>query len=187
MKVAQTHWLALLILASAAARGCQGAQIRLYMTQLKCGMTIQEVKAVSKVQIKAVGGHRLGEHRANFGRDAVWLDFVDGRLRSATAQTLTGLTSARLSPKKDLCTGKLTYFVSVEWIAELQEPNVYLDGKLVAEKAVSGLVLDMGEGDHVIRLERPGIVPLERRLALDEGSFGDQWIVFKDFERLPRP
>jgi hypothetical protein len=69
----------------------------------------------------------------NFGRNAVWIEFADGRLRSATAQTITGLTTARLSPKRDLCTGELTYFVSVEWVAELQEPDLYLDGELFAE------------------------------------------------------
>ncbi len=147
-------------------------------------MTLQEVKG-SAVEIEAVGEHRLGEYRANLGRNAVWLDFTDGSLRSATAQTITGLTSARLSPKKDLCTGELTYFVSLEWIAELQQPDVYLDGELVAEKAASGLVLEVSEGEHVIRLESPGILPVERRIVLDDSSFGDQWIDFENFERLP--
>lgn len=168
--------------ATAAGGGCEGAQLRSYMEQLECGMTLQEVRRIADVQIVDVGEHRLGDHRASFDRDAVWLDFVEGRLRSATAQRITGLTSARLSPKRDLCTAELTYFVSVEWIAELRQPDVYLDGELVAEKAASGIVLEVGQGEHVIRLETPGIEPVEKRLVLDEESFGDQWI---DFEDLP--
>lgn len=184
MRVAQSHWFTVFIAASATVHGCEGAQPHSYIEQLECGMTLQEVKG-SAVEIEAVGEHRLGEYRANLGRNAVWLDFTDGSLRSATAQTITGLTSARLSPKKDLCTGELTYFVSLEWIAELQQPDVYLDGELVAEKAASGLVLEVSEGEHVIRLESPGILPVERRIVLDDSSFGDQWIDFENFERLP--
>jgi len=185
MRVAQSHWLAVFLMASAAAHGCEGNQRHSYMEQLECGMTLEQVRGIAKVQIKAVGEHRLGDYRASFGRNAVWLDFADGRLRSVTAQTISGLTSARLSPKKDLCTGKLTYFVSVEWVAELQQPSLYLDGELAAEKATSGLVLEVSAGEHVIRLEKPGIVPVERRIVLDEDSFGDQWIDIEDFERLP--
>jgi hypothetical protein len=183
MSVARSHWFAVFLMIGAAAHGCERSEPDSYLGQLECGMTLEQVRRISEVQIKAVDKHRLGDYRANFGRNAVWLDFADGHLRSATAQTITGPTSARLSPKKDLCTGKLTYFVSVEWVAELQEPDVYLDGELAAEKATSGLVLEVSEGAHVIRLERAGIVPVERRIVLDEDSFGDQWIDIEDFER----
>jgi hypothetical protein len=180
MRVARSHWFAVFVIASVTAGGCQSAQLRSFMEQLECGMTLQEVRRIADVQIEDVGEHRLGDHRASFGRNAVWLDFVNGRLRVATAQTITGLTSARLSPQRDLCTGELTYFLSVEWLAELRQPDVYLDGELVAEKAASGIVLEVGPGAHVIRLEAPGHEPVEKRLLLDESSFGDQWIDFKD-------
>lgn len=182
MRVPRSHWFAAFVIANITAGGCQGAKLRSYMEQLECGMTLQEVRRIAEVPIKEVVEHRLGDYRASFGRNALWLGFVDGRLRSATAQTITGLTSARLSPKRDLCTGELIYFVSVEWIAEFRQPDVYLDGELIAEEAASGIVFEVGQGEHVIRLETPGIVPVEKRLVLDESRFGDQWI---DFEHLP--
>lgn len=184
MRAAQSHWLAGL-LGIATINGCDDAQLRSYVERLECGMTLQEVESIFDVEIRAVGDHRLGEYRASFGRDAVWMEFTDDRLRSATTQMITGLSSARLSPKKNLCTGELTYFVSLEWIAELQEADVFLNGQLVAEKASSGLVLEVNEGEHLIRLEKSGIAPVEWKLVLDEDSFGDQWIDFEDFERLP--
>jgi hypothetical protein len=150
-------------------------------------MTLQEVSSISDAQIKPVGQHRLGNYRANFGRNAVWLEFAEDHLRSATAQTVTGLTSARLSPKKDLCTGGLSYFVSLSWVAELekfQKPDVYLDGELVAERAAAGIVLKVSDGEHVIRLESPGFVPVERRIVLDEASYGDQWVDFLEVDPL---
>lgn len=188
MRAVQSHWLAAFVLAIATAHGCQGTQVRSYMGQLECGMTLQEVMGISDAQIKAVGQYRLGNYRANFGRNAVWLEFAEDQLRSATGQTITGLTSARLSPKKDLCTGGLTYFVSLSWVAELekfQKPDVFLNGELVAKRAAPGLVLEVSEGEHVIGLESPGFMPIERRIVLDEDSFGDQWIDIEDFERLP--
>ncbi|MEM1205740.1 MAG: hypothetical protein AAGN66_21095 [Acidobacteriota bacterium] len=188
MKNRPVKRLAMVVALVVALQGCKTSQLRSYVDQIECGMTLQEVRSISKVEIKAVkGDHHLGDHRANFGRDAVWMEFADGRLTSATTQTITGLTSSRLSPKKNLCSGELSYFVSLEWAAEIREPDLYLDGKLVARKAVSGLVVELGEGQHVVRLEAPGIMPVEKRLVLDETSFGDQWVDFVDFERSPDP
>lgn len=155
---------------------CGDVQVRSYMDRLKCGMSLRQIEELSKFEIKPVGQHRLGGYRASIGRNAIWMEFSEGRLTSVTVQTISGLTSARLSPKRDLCTGQLTFFVSLEWPAELQDSNVYLDDRLVAENAKSGLVLEVRGGKHVIRLEKPGVASTIRTLALDESSRGDQWI-----------
>jgi hypothetical protein len=176
MKTVPLRYLILVIGAGLSLQGCESSQVRSYMSQLRCGMSLQQVQALSRFKVKPVGQHRLGGYRANIGRGAVWMEFGDGRLTTVTAQTISGLTSARLSPKKDLCTGQLTFFVSLEWPADLQGTDVYLDGQLAAENAKSGLVLEVREGEHVIRLERQGRAPIVKALALDESSRGDQWI-----------
>lgn len=185
MKRARPLCLAVLVASSTLARGCESGRMQSFLEGLTCGMSLEEVKELQDIEVVKVDHERLGDYRVNFGRNAVWMVFDVGRLTSVTSQRITAPSSSRLSPTKDLCTGRLTYYVSLEWITALESPDVYLDGQLVAENAQSGLVLEVSEGTHTIRLEKAGVVPIVKTIVLDESSFGDQWIDFETFQSSP--
>lgn len=135
------------------------------VTQLQCGMSLTDVQRVTEHEIKPTTSQPdLGTHRVDGKWADVWLNFQEGRLVHVTAGTIDGLTSLRLSPKRNLCTGGLTFFLRLEWVEQLQGADIYLDGKGMEENASSGLIFELSAGSHELRVVKEGYESIVKRL-----------------------
>ncbi len=136
------------------------------LSQLRCGLTLAEIQSLTDREIEESGLDHLGSHGI-YGKMAdIWLDFQDDQLVSVTSGRVDGIASVRISPKKNICTGDLTFFVQLGWVVPLQGSTVFLDGQKVAEEASAGLMLQVSAGEHEIRVLKDGYAPITKKLIL---------------------
>lgn len=156
-----------------------------YVSQLRCGMSVAEAQDLAGRQVQATSYKTdLGTHRVDGKGHDLWLTFRDDRLMSVISGEINGLTSVRLSPKLNLCSGELTFFLSLEWIVPLQGADVFLDGKMVEENASSGLTLEVSSGDHELRVVKEGYEPIVKQLRFEAKDPGRRRITLtsSDFD-----
>lgn len=143
------------------------------VSKLQCGMSVAEVRALASRQVEATSNKpELGTHRMDGQWHDVWLTFRLDRLESVISGKIDGLASVRLSPMQNLCTGELTFFLSLEWVAPLEGADVFLDGRAVAENASSGVILEISAGDHELRIFKEGYKPIVKQLSLGSEDQG---------------
>lgn len=122
--------------------------------QVQCGMTLAEVQDLTsrKVEVERLmprfGTHRISDQTTDLG-----LRFTDRGLESVSLSKVYGVLQIRQSPRRNLCTGGLTFFLELQWVETFQGSAVYLDGELVAEDARSGLIVEVPLGSHTLRVE----------------------------------
>jgi hypothetical protein len=161
-----------LLLFSTSCFGREEAWVEKLVPQLQCGMSLPDVQNLTAHTIKPSAMPELGTHQVDGKRSDLWLGFRNGGLVSVISGTIDGLTSIRLSPKRNLCTRELTFFLSIEWVVPLQGADVFLDGKVVEENTSSGLILEVSSGDHELRVVKEGYEPIVKHLrfeAVDPG------------------
>ncbi|HWM94595.1 MAG TPA: PEGA domain-containing protein [Thermoanaerobaculia bacterium] len=157
-----------------------------FVSRLECGMSLAQVQGLTDSPVQPTNTQaRLGGYWVDSKWADVWLDLRDGRLVSVTSGRIDGLTHVRLSPKKDLCTGALTFFVSLAWVERLQGADVYLDGKKIEGNASSGLIFEVSSGDHELRVVKEGYEPVVKRLHLDAEDQGRQDILIASTDVRP--
>lgn len=181
--------IALLILASSAT-GCGAwpTWARELSGQLECGMTPEEVSDLAAEQgfeLRSPLDPWLGQKNVRKDHSALWLRFnEDSRLEWITLSTMDGwrIMATRLSPRRNLCTGELTYRVRLLWTVGLEGAAVYLDGEEVQPE--SGY-LSVTAGEHELRIEKAGYEPIIRHLQLGPEDRGDQRLDLTQVELEP--
>jgi hypothetical protein len=169
-----------LVLALSCGSSDQG---QILFRRLRCGMSIPEIEKATGHQVKGTESQqRLGSHKIHTDRSEVWLEFSEGGLVSVTEGRKSGFTSLRLSPKRNLCTGGLTFYISLEWEYPLQGSDVLLDGSLVESNAASGLIFEAASGKHRLEIVKKGYRPVVRDLNLGAEDAGRQDIFVKATE-----
>jgi hypothetical protein len=150
---------------------------------LRCGMSVAEVQAKTTQEIygSSEGSALFSETHfvSNMPRDGVteiFFTFKDDRLESYMVGALEGYTSLRFSPKVNLCTEELTFFVRLNWTAPHRETDVYLDGSRIGGEELRGNLVSVSAGDHELRIEREGSEPIVEQLHLVVGGRGNIWL-----------
>lgn len=146
-------------------------------SKLECGMTLDEAQRLSSRQLQTLeaGAHPwLGRHYVRKGSTDFWLRFNDdNRLEWVTLSEMDGwrVMATRQSPRRNLCTGELTYQIRLDWTVQLEDARVYLDGEAVEPE---GGKITVSSGEHEVRIEKLGYEPIVRHLDLGPADRGDQ-------------
>lgn len=181
--------VALLVLASSAT-GCGAwpTWAREYSGRLECGMTLEEVEGLAAEEDLDLGSPLdpwLGQKNVRRDHSALWLRFNEqDRLEWTTLSQMDGwrIMATRLSPRRNLCTGELTYQVRLDWTVELEGAAVFLDGQQVQP---DGGKITVSAGDHEVRIEKVGYEPIVRHLDLGPKDRGDQSINLRNVDLVP--
>jgi PEGA domain len=148
------------------------------VSELECGMTIEEVQRLTRREINFPGNSRffLGSHYLSntLGSIDIWLGLEQGHLRYVTLSKIDSLKTTRLSPRRDLCTGELSFLLRIVWTQDLTGSGVYLDGRKLEKDAYAGPVIIVPAGDHELRVEKDGFEPIVRLLRFSPNDRGDQ-------------
>jgi hypothetical protein len=155
-----------LVLLASSCGNREGEWVEQYVSYLRCGMSVTEAQTLGR-QIRATSSKQdLGTHRVDGKWAYLWLTFREGQLVYVISGKADGLTSVRLSPKRNLCSGGLTFFLSIEWVVPLQGADVFLDGEVIEENASSGLILEISSGEHELRVGKRRIRTHYQALAV---------------------
>lgn len=144
---------------------------------LECGMAIEDVKGLVDEEVLKLeaGPHPwLGQYYIRKRYADLWFRFnAQERLEWVTLSKMDGwrIMATRISPRRNLCTGELTYQVWLERTFELEGAAVYLDGKEVYPE---GGKVTVSAGQHELRIEKTGYEPIIRHLDLGPEDRGDQ-------------
>lgn len=152
-------------------------------------MTLEEIQGLTpeEVQTLQAGAHPwLGRHYVSKGYSKLWLRFNERqRLEWVTLSKMDGwrIMATQQSPRRNLCTGELTYQVRLDWTVELEAAAVFLDGQPVQPE---GGTITVSAGEHEVRIEKAGYEPIIRHLDLGPDDRGDQSLDFRDVELQPK-
>lgn len=161
--------------------------VRELVPRLECGMSPSEVTDLTEhdlVPIRAKA--EFGTHRIDGRLADVWLSFEQGELVAVTSGYVDGVTSIRRTPQRNLCTGELTFIVTISWVQKLQGATVYWDGDKVRENGSSGLSFPASGGSHELRVVQEGYEPITRHLTFTPEDAGDQRIELLEVTPLTR-
>lgn len=151
-------------------------------------MTLEEVQRLTSKEFQTLeaGAHPwLGRHYVSKGYADLWLRFNEqNRLEWVTLSKMDGwrIMATRESPRRNLCTGELTYQVRLDWTVELEGATVSLDGQ---EVQPDGGQITVSAGEHEVRIEKAGYEPILRQLQLGPEDRGDQRIDLRDVTLVP--
>ena len=146
------------------------------LPRLRCGMALSEIRDLTAREIKPTRTQPwLGSYWIDGKRSDVWLEFDEGGLVSAISGTIDGLTSVRLSPKKNLCTGELYFRLRIVLLTrELLGAEVYLDDRRLGQLEDIQTDFELSAGAHELRIQKEGFEPLSKELDLDAEDRGQQ-------------
>jgi len=140
-------------------------------------MTLDDITRLTTHEIRTV---ELGPPwSGDFRVDGKWADlhlgFVGEELESFTLSQIDGVASAQISPRTNLCTGELTFFIYLNRTTRLQGWEVLLDGKPIPDSQERGaLLLELHTGSYEIQAVKPGHEPVVLRLNLGNNDAGGQ-------------
>jgi hypothetical protein len=164
----------------------EGEWVEKYVSQLRCGMSVAEAQALAGRQLKATNSKPdLGTHWVGGKWVDLWLTFRENRLTHVISGRIDGLTSVRLSPKRNLCSGELTFFLNLEWVVPLEGADVFLDGEVIEENASSGLILEVSAGDHELRVVKEEYKPIVKHLRFEATDPGRRYITLTSQDLHP--
>lgn len=151
------------------------------ISSLDCGMTVSEVRFLARQDLEPVTSVAFrgvyGTHTIDKGHVSVWLHFDEGHLQAVSRwrPQARKLKSTYISPKRNLCTGELSFFVRLFRPAALAAPTVYLD-----DQKVDGFPwarpYEVSAGGHELRVEEEGYEPIVKQVHFDEGDPGELWL-----------
>lgn len=148
-------------------------------------MSLDEIQRLTpeEVQTLEAGAHPwLGRYYVSKGYSELWLRFDEQqRLEWVTLSKMDGwrIMATRQSPRRNLCTGELTYQVRLDWTVELEGTAVFLDGEEVEPE---GGTITVSAGEHEVRIEKAGYEPIVRHLDLGPEDRGDQSLHLGEIE-----
>lgn len=148
-------------------------------------MSLEQVKSLTDRELVTLeaGPHPwLGRHYIRKGHAYLWLRFNEQeRLEWVTLSKMDGwrIMATRLSPRRNLCTGELSYQVRLDWTIDLEGAAVYLDGHEVQPDRGK---VEVSAGRHELRIEKAGYEPIVRHLDLGPDDRGDQRLDLTEVE-----
>lgn len=144
-------------------------------SHLRCGMTLNEIQAATDKGIVSLAGPHpwLGMYRISAGSTELWFQLKNGGLESIVLCTPDSLKTVRMSPRRDLCTGRLEFLVAVELPEELRGARIHLDGAEITHTNDTQVDLTVTVGDHELRIEQEGYMPIVRQLHFTNDDRGD--------------
>jgi hypothetical protein len=156
-------------------------------SRLECGMHVEQVRELTTKEVRPVvaGGHPwLGDYSVDGGRSdlALMLDKKEG-LESIALFQVDGwrIKSTRVSPRRNLCSGELTFLLRIRWSYALLGAEVYLDGQEIDPEAwVRPELLEVSGGLHELRFLKEGHEPVIRTFNLELGDRGEQLVDLPD-------
>ena len=153
-------------------------------------MSLEQVRSVAETGLVTLeaGAHPwLGRYYIRKRHTDLWLRFNDQeRLEWVTLSRMDGwrVMATRLSPRRNLCTGELTFRIRLDWTVELEHASVYLDGN---EVQPDGGNVAVSAGQHELRIEKEGYEAIVRHLDLGPGDRGDQHLDLRNVVLHPEP
>ena len=160
--------------------------------QLSCGMTPEEVRALTEKELKAHARQLLILDPQSYDSYAVYgtwahvnLHFQQGSLISILTTRVNGLASAESSPLVNLCTGELTYRIRLAYPYTLKGCALYLNEELM-ERCANGHFF-LPPGRYEMRLEKAGFAPIWKRFELknDRNQRGTIYLSVEGAEVVP--
>lgn len=177
MKATTTRLIGLVLAGSSCCASTDPIWVRELTERLECGMSVSEIRALASREVKETTTQpRFGTYRVDGKHAEVWLEFEKDKLVAVVSGRVHGLTSLRISPKRNLCTEALTFWIRIEWVERLQGADVLLDGVLVEANANSGLIVEASGGRHDIRIVKSGFEPITTVLDLGPDDPGEYYL-----------
>jgi len=175
IKRISTSGALLLCLLSCASRGDWPQWTDDVVALLRCGMTIEELEALADMEIRPTipttyFRDTYVTHAIYKDHVSVKLHFEDDKLRGFARWRPWGLMGVYISPKVNLCTGELTFLLSLSAGDEFADATVYLDGAKIKDPWESFTV---SGGQHELRIERKDHEPIIECLQFDNDDMGD--------------
>lgn len=158
------------------------------LDELKCGMSLQEIETLADQKVIVEEGKRswLGKHRISRGHTDLWLQFTDqGGLQSVILAQPDSFKTVRLSPRRNFCTGKLTFRLRILLPEELLGSAAYLDSERTATLDDLQEDLELVIGQHQLRIEKDGYEPIVRHLHLGPRDRGDHRLDLTEVDLRP--
>ncbi|HKI05361.1 MAG TPA: hypothetical protein VKK31_25500 [Thermoanaerobaculia bacterium] len=149
---------------------------------------MRELETVAEREVITEGGERpwLGRHRISRGHSDLWLQFADeGGLKSVILARPDNLQTMRLSPRRNLCTGELTFRLRILLPAELLGATAYLDGERTATLDDLQEDFELTIGQHLLRIEKEDHEPIIKNLQLGTRDRGDQRLDLTEVDLWP--
>jgi len=143
---------------------------------LRCEMTIEELEALVDMEIRPAipttyYRNTYATHAVYKNHASVKLHFENTKLKGFARWKPWGLMGVYISPKTNLCTGELTFLLSLRPGEGFFDAAVYLDGTKIEDPWNSFTV---SAGQHELRIEREDHEPIVKHIQLDEDDLGDQ-------------
>jgi len=91
----------------------------------------------------------------------------------------------RLSPRRNLCTGELTFRLRILLPAELLGATAYLDGERTATLDDLQEDFELTIGQHLLRIEKEDHEPIIKNLQLGTRDRGDQRLDLTEVDLWP--
>lgn len=151
------------------------------VSSLECGMTTAEVQTLAGQELQPVTSTAFrgvyGTHTIAEGNTSVWLHFEENHLQAVSRWRPEAwkLKAIHMSPKKNLCSGDLSFFLRLFRPAALKDPTVYLDSTEV-ENFPWARPFEISRGEHVLRVEEKGYKPIIKHLHFSEDDPGELWL-----------
>jgi hypothetical protein len=157
-------------------------------TELKCGMSLDELNALTDQAVIVEEGARpwLGKHRINERHTDLWLQFGEnGGLRSIILAQPDSFKTMRLSPRINLCSGESTFRLRIRLPEELLGAQAYVDGERAATLESLQEDLELPSGNHQVTIKKEGYEPLTRNFHLGLRDRGDQRLDLRSADLQP--
>ena len=144
-------------------------------------MRMEEIQRLAKVKVIAAQ-RPWGSHFLNRGHTDLWLDIDNSKLKGIRLVRTSGwkFMETQSSPRINLCTGELTFFVRLRLPKNLQGWQVLVDGNALSARARNMMVLELPPGTHEISVTKEGGASLSKEIMIQSDSPGEFQIDFTD-------
>ena len=155
--------------------------------QLRCGMTKSDVERISGLALQPVTSTTFrgvyGTHTLEKDAATVWLTFDTRGLESVARwrPEQWKLKAVYMSPKENLCTGKLSFFLRVYRPECNSQASAFVDGTEL-EAYRWGDPLELATGLHEIRVKCGNRQDIVIPLSFREGDRGNHILAVEEYE-----
>lgn len=158
------------------------------MPKLRCGMELEDIRSLTTRKVHELEYEHwfLGSHYIS----TAWYDlsfrFDDGGgLEAVTWGAAENSKTLRYSPRTNLCTGRIDFYLWVTWTYDYVGADVFLDGAYVDQEERPWPYLELPSGPHELRIEVEDFQPVIRRFDFGENDRGDQWLELTEKDLYP--
>jgi hypothetical protein len=171
--------------------GCSGErrEVDEYIRRLECGMSVETARDLARQHgLDALTATELGQYQTGRSRHTVMIGVSAGRVEWVQARVDGPLKRVESTPVRNLCTGEVQVFVTVDAPPPFIGASVHLDGRLVATFRASAVTIRTTPGKHALRIEKAGLRPFVKTLVVtDETGVVRLTIEEQDLQVSPFP